>query len=214
MNPLLSVITPTWQRNDLLMEMIENISAQTYRPLEMVIVSDGPDYRLDNLLCDGGIVQQKARTAGVPIRYHDLGRNFTTEGPPNSFGIGAITTGMLLARGEYLTVLCDDERMLVPDHFTKLVNLLEETGVDFTYPLVRIWRNGNPDGPETAIIGTDPPAYCQITHYVARASLLRKAMPVFGSHPVDWSLVRDWMAAGATWRMLPEITFSHRLDQP
>jgi hypothetical protein len=39
-------------------------------------------------------------------------------------------------------------------------------------------------------------------------------MPRFGTHPVDWSLVDDWMKAGATWAMLDDCTFSHRLDQP
>jgi GT2 family glycosyltransferase len=41
--PLVSVITPTWQRHELLLEAIENVRQQTYRPIEHVIVSDGPD---------------------------------------------------------------------------------------------------------------------------------------------------------------------------
>jgi hypothetical protein len=47
-----------------------------------------------------------------------------------------------------------------------------------------------------------------------RASCLHRfGMPRWGTHPVDWSLVDDWMQAGATWAMLDDCTFSHRLDQ-
>ena len=133
---------------------------------------------------------------------------------PSSFGIAPLTAGYLLARGEYVMPWCDDERALTPDHISRLVELLESSGADFVYPKVRIWRNGDPDGPETAIIGTDPPAYCQITHYLFRAdNLARFSMPRWGSHPVDWSMVSDWMAAGARWAMLDDCTFTHRLDQ-
>jgi glycosyltransferase involved in cell wall biosynthesis len=38
---LVSVVTGTWHRHELLMEAIKNVRAQTYRPLEHVIVSDG-----------------------------------------------------------------------------------------------------------------------------------------------------------------------------
>lgn len=212
--PLLSVITPTWQRPELLAETVAHLREQTYRPMEHVIVSDGPDSALarEVKILQGEDVE-RPKAARVPIRFIQLGRNFTTEGPANSFGIGAITAGLLLARGEYVAVHCDDERALVPNHYSRLIALLESTGADFAYPLVRIWRNGDPDGPETAIIGTDPPAYCQFTHYVARASLLKRAMPAWGTHPVDWSLCRAWMDAGARWAFLPELTFEHRLDQ-
>jgi glycosyltransferase involved in cell wall biosynthesis len=212
MRGLLSVVTPTYNRPELLAETIRHLREQDYPKIEHLIVSDGQDRHLRLLVEEQ---KQIAEYEGHPeILFQQLGRNFTTEGPANSFGIGAITAGFLMARGEYVAVHCDDERCLVPDHYSKLIALLEETCVELVYPLVRIWRNGDPDGPETAIIGTDPPEYCQITHYVARTSLFRKAMPAWGSHPVDWSIVRDWIADGATWAMLPEITFSHRLDQP
>jgi glycosyltransferase involved in cell wall biosynthesis len=50
--PLVSVLTPTWGRHALLMETIENVRAQTYRPLEHVVVSDGEDDDLARYLHD------------------------------------------------------------------------------------------------------------------------------------------------------------------
>jgi hypothetical protein len=38
-------------------------------------------------------------------------------------------------------------------------------------------------------------------------------MPDWGTHPVDWALVKKWMTNGARWIHLNELTFEHRLDQ-
>ena len=207
--PLVSIITPTWNRPDLLAETIRHVREQDYPNLEHVVVSDGPDL-------DGMMLAEWA--TGSAYRGRDfeqvcLGRNWSGL-MPDSFGIAPLTVGYLLARGDLVMPWCDDERALVPDHISRLVGLLESSGADFVYPKVKIWRNGDPDGPETTIIGTDPPAYCQITHYLARASCFwRFGMPRWSSHPVDWSLIDDWVKAGATWAFLPECTFSHRLDR-
>lgn len=207
--PLVSIVTPTWQRPELLAETICHVRDQDYRPIEHVIVSDGPGGRT----VYETILNALADRSDVRLRSVDLGRNWSGL-MPESFGIAPLTVGYLMARGEYVMPWCDDERALAPDHITRLVDLLESTGADFVYPKVKIWRVGDPDGPETAIIGTDPPAYCQITHMLARVSNFHRfGMPRWSSHPVDWSLIKDWMRMGATWAFLPECTFTHRLDQ-
>ena len=44
MTPTVSVVTPTWQRHDLLMDRcIPSVAAQDYPDVEHVICSDGPD---------------------------------------------------------------------------------------------------------------------------------------------------------------------------
>ena len=202
--PLVSVITPTWQRRDLLLEAVENVRAQIYRPLEHVIVSDGPDPELAELLA-------REHGAGVPIRSVELGRNFTEGGPPNSFGIGALTAGMLLARGEYQVWLCDDERM-APDHIAGLVAALEETGAGFAYSKTRMYWVGQT--PESGWdIGVCPPQYGQITNFLYRSALLRVAMPAWGAHPADWTLVASWMQAGVAAVFVPRVTLTHRADR-
>jgi glycosyltransferase involved in cell wall biosynthesis len=209
--PLVSVVTPTWNRPELLAETIRHVREQDYPSLlEHLVVSDGPDMRVEQVLdC------ARLRTeAGNPQLFSvQLGRNWSGL-MPESFGVAPLLVGYLAAHGDYIMPWCDDERALTPDHITRLVDLLESSGSDFVYPKVRIWRVGNPDGPETKVIGTDPPAYCQITHYLFRAETLQRfGMPRWGTHPVDWSLVDDWMKADATWEMLDDVTFSHRLDQ-
>jgi glycosyltransferase involved in cell wall biosynthesis len=202
--PLVTVVTPTWSRPYLLAETMAHVEAQDYPNLEHIVISDGPDERAQGFL---------EREYGSYVRFVDLGRNWSGL-MPDSFGIAPLMVGYLMARGDLVLPWCDDERSLAPDHISRLVGLLESTGADFVYSKVRIWRNGDPDGPETAIIGTDPPAYGQITHYLFRASNLHRfGMPRWGTHPVDWALVSEWMNAGARWAMLDDCTFDHRLDQ-
>lgn len=197
--PLVSIITPTWQRHTLLLETIENVREQTYRPLEHIIVSDGPDDELD----------APYNASDVPVRFAELGRNWSTF-LPGSFGVAPLTVGALLARGEYHLWLCDDERMQ-PDHVAHLVDLIERTGADFVYPQVLLWRASNPGVAWT--IGADPPKHGEITNFLYRASALQKAMYRFDC-PVegDWDMVSRWMEAGATWAMSDRCTISHRAD--
>lgn len=198
----MSVVTPTWQRHELIYAMQEHLKQQDYPNIEHVIVSDGPDRELYGWVGE--------ETEGV----YELGRNWSGL-MPESFGIAPLLVGYLMARGDYIMNWSDDDRALTKSHITSLVDLLESSGADFVYPRVRIWRNGNPAGPETKTIGTDPPQHSQITHMLFRASCLHRfGMPRWGTHPVDWSLVEDWMKAGATWAMLDDCTFSHRLDMP
>lgn len=204
--PLVSIITPTWQRHSLLMETIKNVREQTYRPLEHVIVSDGQDDVLARLTV-GPLMAQFA--GGVPIRFVELGRNWSTF-LPRSFGVAPLTVGALMASGEYHLWLCDDERMR-PDHVEHLVDLIERTGADFVYPQVLMWKTSHPGIAWT--IGADPPEYGQITNFLYRASALQKAMYCFDiPEAADWNLVRRWMEAGATWEMSDRCTISHRAD--
>lgn len=205
--PLVSIITPTWQRHELLLETIQNVREQTYRPLEHIIVSDGPDVPLHMPILSE---QQAAAHRGwPPIAFVELGRNWSTF-LPRSFGVAPLTVGAMMARGEYHMWLCDDERMK-PDHVEHLVDLIESTGADFVYPHVLMWKMAHP-GVAWAI-GTDPPEHGQITNFLYHASVLQKAMYRFDiPEEGDWDLVSRWMAAGATWAMSDRCTISHRAD--
>src|SRR5262245_12048180 len=109
--PLVSVLTPTWQRPELLAGAIENVREQTYRPLEHVVISDGPDLGFDARMGDqfrAGLILD------IPVRWVALGRNWSTY-LPDSFCAAPTTVAMLLARGDVQGWLSDDERM-TPDH--------------------------------------------------------------------------------------------------
>jgi len=212
--PLVSVITPTWQRTDLLLDAIANVREQTYRPLEHVIVSDGQDQTLRFLFDMEDENRWKADGTEderwVPIRFVELGRNWSTY-LPDSFCAAPVTVGMLTAHGDYQTWLADDERM-DPEHIETLVDALEAAAADFAYARVRMHAVGQ--APEHGYdIGTDPPRLGQITNALYRTTLLRYGLYPFGRGMTsDWACIERWMAAGATWAFVPRVTLTHRFD--
>jgi len=207
---LVSVLTPTWQRHDLLMAAIENVRHQTYRPLEHVVVSDGPDHELMNR-----IYAEKLRQPCpidderyVSLRFLMLGRNWSSI-LPASFAAPPIIVAQLTATGSYHHFLADDETM-APDHIESLVAAMSGAGADFAYSKVNLYW---PDGP-TRTIGTDPPQEGQITNALYRADLIRRAglYPLGAGMTSDWEYVRRWMAVGATWAFVERVTLQHRVD--
>ena len=204
--PLVSVITPTWQRAELLRGCIENVRAQVYRPLQHVVVVDGPVDEEFDILCDA----EDSDSMDCEFLHVDLGRNWSTF-LTDSFCAAPITAGMLLARGDYQTWLADDE-VMDPEHIAALVAALESTGADFAYSRVRMHAVGQT--PEHGYdIGTDPPRLGQITNALYRTTLLRYGLYPFGAGMTsDWACIERWMSRGATWAFVDRVTLTHRYD--
>lgn len=201
--PLVSVITPTWQRPELLRGCIENVRAQRYRPLEHVVVSDGEDEAMWR-------AARRATASEVPVQFIELGRNWSTF-LPDSFCAAPTVVGMLVAAGDYQTWLADDERA-EPDHIASLVHALESRRADFAYGRVRMHRVGQQPASGYEI-GADPPREGQITNCLYRADLLKRGLYPFGAGMTsDWACIRRWLDTGATWAYVPRVTLTHRID--
>jgi GT2 family glycosyltransferase len=205
--PLVSVLTPTWQRPELLRGCIENVRASTYRPLEHVIVSDGLDEDAVELSRDQlGVQDWDDRR--VPIWFVELGRNWSSF-LPDAYAAAPMTVAMLLARGAYQCWLADDERM-APDHVELLVELLERELADFAYSRVQMYRA---DG-SSWVIGRYPPALGEITHALYRAEVLKLGLYVFGDDRTsDWATISRWQSRGAKAAYLDRVTMTHRVDR-
>jgi GT2 family glycosyltransferase len=216
--PLVSVLTPTWQRTELVRGAIENVRQQTYRPLEHVIVSDGEDGELSDWIADNGYDQQICshdQTLGpdrqhlLHVRFVELGRNWSSY-LHDSFCAAPMTVAMLLARGDYQAWLADDERM-TPDHIVGLVDALEATGADFAYGKVDMYRRESPD--LRWVIGSDPPRLGQITNCLYRADLLKLGLFPFGAGMTsDWQCISGWQSKGARHAFVDRVTLTHRAD--
>lgn len=208
--PLVSVITGTYQRHGLLMQAIDTVIRQSYRPLEHVIVADGPDPELRERMAQ---LAQYADPSDPELRFFELGRNWS-QVIPDSISAPPFMTAQLLARGEYQMWLSDDERLIDLDHITKLVDLLEETGSDFTYPFVECWPKGSPE--IKWVVGTDPPQRGAITHCLHRYDCLNVyggGFRVSVGSGSDWDQIARFMAARKKWAMLREVTMTHRSDK-
>lgn len=184
------------------MGAIESVRKQTYRPLEHIIVSEGPDPTL---------VFERGRS-DVPIRFVELGRNWSSE-VSNSYSAAAMNVAMLMARGTYQSWLSDDERM-VAHHVELMVHELEAADVDFVYPRVAYYRWDNTQC--VLGIGCSPPIQGSITTILYRAvRTIEAAKGPYRMHATragDWDFVSRAIAGGATYKFVDAVTFSHRDD--
>ena len=94
--PVVSVITPTWQRHKLLLDRaLPAVQTQTYPLTEHVIVSDGPDPELSHLLLN------QPSTGRVRILYWELPEH----DPEEHWGAAARLAGIEHSSGEFITYM-------------------------------------------------------------------------------------------------------------
>lgn len=95
--PLISIITPVYNRADYLAETIESVLAQTYSNWEMIIIDDGSE------TTDSRIVAEPFCQKDKRISYHYV----------THIGLsGARNHGILLSKGKYIAFLDSDDRYL------------------------------------------------------------------------------------------------------
>jgi glycosyltransferase involved in cell wall biosynthesis len=187
-----SVITPTWQRHDLLLDRcIPSVQAQTWPDVEHVVVSDGPDPTL------------RDRLTGVDVVYVEL-----AEHPDDDCNYGAYSRnhGLTIAAGDLVAYL-DDDNSFRPQHVQRLAEaLIAHPDRDFAYS--RMYRHGLDDE-----IGGEPPEHGRVDSSILmhRAGAHEKfgCWPTPSPYAVDWEFVKTWVLAGATWVFVNEVTVDY-----
>ncbi len=188
---MISVVTPTWQRHDVLIDRcIPSVAAQAV-PVEHVVVSDGPDPVLRHLLAGTGVV------------YAEVSEHFDD---PVNVGARARNRGLEVASGDLIAYL-DDDNAFLPHHVQTLAAALEANpDRDFAYS--QMYRHGLGD-----IIGDEPPQHGRVDSSIRmqrRETHLKFGLwPVPAEYCVDWQLVQAWVLAGATWVFVPEVTVDY-----
>lgn len=210
---LVSVITGTYNRHQLINKCIEQVRLQTYPNIEHCIVSDGPDVLLRTWHEKGWPEVTIQHKVGVPIKFVETGRQWS-QFLASSISAVPFQVAQWLTSGDYIMWLADDEE-LSTDHIEKLVDLLETKDVDFVYSKTEIWFNyalGRIYPP--SVIGDPIPSNGRITQALFRAELLdyRGFMTHVGS-ATDIDQIAHWIEAGASWAFLNEITHTHRVDK-
>lgn len=114
--PPVSIIVRTKDRPKLLKRAIQSIAAQTYRPIEVVLVNDGG--------CDLDIVELKTILGNVSLNYQRLAIN---TGRAHAGNVGIENT-----KGEYIGFLDDDDEFY-PEHVETLVAFLIRTDYKVAY---------------------------------------------------------------------------------
>jgi len=131
-NPLVSVIVPTLNRPAMLRDALASIAAQTYSPIEIIVVNDA-----------GGDVEGVVSRFGLKQRIVYL-KHAINKGLP-----AARNTGLKGASGDYIAYL-DDDDVYYPDHIHTLVSFLLASDYKVAYTdayqadqckLGSFWRN-------------------------------------------------------------------------
>ena len=113
--PMVSVIIPTYNRPEMLLDAVRSVLSQTYENLEILVINDGGN-DLGHTL--------SALDQSEKINYVRLGMNRERSHARN--------LGLRMARGKYIAYLDDDDRYY-PHHVETLVTFLETTGQQVAY---------------------------------------------------------------------------------
>jgi len=183
-HPLISVITPTWRRHDLLMRRcIPSVNEQAYSYVEHIIVSDGPDPELAHRLAPNGPDGARDRWF-YALPDHD---------PAEHWGHAARRAGTDMASGELITY-CDDDDALRREHCSVLLTALMKDP-EAGFAVSRMVAHG---GAHETVIGHGPLAAGNIgtPMIMHRKNLLDIAGWDEASWIEDWLLVTRWLDAG------------------
>jgi len=195
--PLVSIIIPTFNRAGLLPAAVRSVLAQTWRPLELVVVNDGST---DNTL---------EVLAGLEpeIRAADVKPNFVTR--ENGGLARARGTGADAATGDYFGYL-DDDDSFDPRKTELQVQRLQATGADAACCyLTKVTADGqerHPAPPKQLPTGKNPAAYVRGDAYAHINSMLiaRGLWQKLGPFDPELKVSQDveWCA-----RLVHEATF-------
>ena len=97
MNPLISIVIPTYNRAHLILEALETSVLQTYRPIEIIVVDDGSTDQTIGLVEDWSIVSSHKDVKLKIIKQENKGGNV------------ARNNGVKNAKGEFIAFLDSDD---------------------------------------------------------------------------------------------------------
>lgn len=177
---LVSVVTPTKPgRESLLIDRcIPSVRRLDWPDVEHIVVSD-PNPAL------------RAAARDLPIRFVEINDTWRNGVKDRSVGAVPWFVGSLMALGEYVAFLGDDDELL-PDHATRHAAALADH--DFSVSPIQFRVAGQ----DRMVIGDQfAHGHLDATGIMCRRSALRVAnWDANGQDAADWRLVADWIRAG------------------
>jgi glycosyltransferase involved in cell wall biosynthesis len=130
--PLVSVVLPTYNRPERLVDAAESVAAQTYDPIELIVVDDHSDRPAHEVLPPETVGRSAASvstTTATGERSDDGGveRLRHLRHDRNRGANAARNSGIEAARGEFVALLDDDDRW-APEKIARQVERFREAG--------------------------------------------------------------------------------------
>jgi glycosyltransferase involved in cell wall biosynthesis len=207
---VISVITPTYHNWTELERAIASLEAQAFTDWQHVVVSDGPDPVLREILSARGYGGSGRRV------LVELGRNWhgflggdsgalTPEmiGRPGRGSRGASTgmVGTYIAAGDWIAYL-DEDCEYHAHHLQVCADVLAGGGLDMVFARMERWLNLQP----WDLVGDGLVEHGHIdgNMVVHRPELLRVANWRRGGDS-DWEVIRCWRDAGMRYGFIPQV---------
>lgn len=196
-SPLISVILPVFNGAPFLAEAIESIQAQSYQPLEIIVVDDGST----------DATAEIAKAFGDSVRYYFQ---------PNRGPGGARNTGLSLARADVIAFLDVDDLWPAGKLESQVRALLADPRLAYVIGLVQVhhWvgeQNGRaqfkPVGAPSSMFLLGAALFRRWVF--AQVGLFDETMP--GGEDTDWYF-RTWQS-GMHWSQIQEVALSYRLHK-
>lgn len=189
MPPLVTAIVPTFNRAALLPRAVRSVLAQTWRPLQLVIVNDGSS---DNTLEVMAQLEPEIRAANVEPTFVNK---------QNGGCSSSRNAGVRAVKGEYFGILDDDDWWL-PDKISHQIAEIEKTGADACACFTTRLRGRHPRTPGNAAAlprGTNEgprfvARHCNahINSLLVRTSLIERVG--YFDETLRWYTDEDWKA--------------------
>jgi hypothetical protein len=204
-DPLVSVVIPTWNRTETLVDRaIPSALNQTHQNIEVIVVGDASPPAMARAI---------AAVGDPRVVFHNLTiRGPYDEDPVRSWlaaGTPGLNAGVALARGQWIAPLGDDDAF-VPEHIERLLAHARDRRLEFVYGRIRLIL---PDGSQS-LLGEFPPRFAQVNLQAAlyHAGLsfmeLELGHALFGK-PNDWGLVHRMMRAGVRMGMVDDVIVNY-----
>lgn len=204
--PLVTVIIPTYNRADTILERaLPSLQRQTYSNIEVIIVGDEMD------------VAQAAKLTAVctsNVRFYNLKKrgSYPMMAEPRWYvaGVKPVNFGLRIARGQWIVHLDDDDELL-PTHIERLLALARKRRVEWVHGRVNFIRD---DGTLEAVVGEPEPKPGHISRI---SSLYHAGLKTFRynqqcwryGQPGDWDLWERFLQMGVSHAFLEDTVAIH-----
>lgn len=191
---MISVITSTYKRPQLLKRAIESVMAQTFTDWEMIIVNDDPDFETKSVV---------ESFNDKRLTYISMGSKYGCDTRPKNKGVKSST-------GDYIAFL-DDDSAYRPDHLQALYNELKKGEADVVYGDRWIFDQEKPIS--IGIFHEFDPFLMMRRNYIDTSDVLVKREAIFEvggfdekyKKYIDWNLWVRMMKAGYKFKRVPLV---------
>ena len=200
--PLVTIRITTYNRADLLQQRaLASALRQTYDRLEILVIGDGTDEATDRMMA--GVKDPR-------VRYVNLRRVAPLVPEGHAFwatlGVQAMNAAIVLARGDWLAPLDDDDEF-TDDHCEVLLREARQRRLEFVYSKSVVVPSGRE-------IGSWPMKSSGLTHGSVLYSLGLQFMRYNPNcwkrgEPQDWNLFRRMAEIGTRIGFLDQVTYRY-----